>query len=101
MSVKVAVVNVYNEILEETSKKIMITDEQGTRYLGALCDPEKLWVGEVIAETLVEEQVELKDVVKKFIQMANENGITVFNSTASTMRWWGYLNGLFPEYKEV
>lgn len=99
--VKVAFVKVFSGILQESNKGMMITDEQGTRYLGALCDPEKNWVDESIEEVVTEKEVELDEVVSTYLQMATDAGMKVYDSTAYTMRWWGYLHGLFPEYKEA
>lgn len=97
--VKVAVVKVHSKILDDSNKGMMITDEQGTRYLGALCDPEKKWIDESIEEVVVEKEVELDEAINTYMQMATDAGMKVYESTASTMRWWGYLTGLFPEYK--
>lgn len=98
MAVKIAVVKVYNEILEETKTNIMITDAQGIRYLGGLCYPSIQWIGERIEEIIVEKEVELDEVISNYINMAIGAGLKVYDSTEESIRWWGYLNGLFPEY---
>lgn len=99
MVATVKVVNVYSKILEETKKEILV-EAEGKRYLGGLLDNESHWIDEEINETLYSEEVNgtIEEVIDKIIETRCENGLKVYDSSKKTMAWWGYLNGLFEEY---
>lgn len=102
MKVTIKVVNVYSEILEEVEKDILVIRDE-KKYLGCLLDKESYWVDEVIKETLNSTEIEgtIEEVIEAIIEMRKVSGLTTYDSSKSTMAWWGYLNGLFDEYIKV
>ena len=98
MIATIKVVNVYSTILEKTKRDILV-EANGKKYLGALLNSENHWVDEEINETLYSEEVNgtIEEVIDNIIKTRCENGLKVYDSSKKTMAWWGYLNGLFEE----
>lgn len=99
MKATIKLVNVYSAILEETKKDILV-EANGNKYLGGLLNSENDWVDEEIKETLYVEEIEgtIEEIIEAIVKIRNENDIKVYKDTKRTMAWWGYLNGLFETH---
>lgn len=103
MKTTIKVVKVFNAILEESENSILVINENGERFLGRLLDKESEWIDEEVKETLysVDFTGSIKETVNKIIEVKKNNGLKVYDSSARTIAWWGYLNGLFTEHIEM
>ena len=103
MKTTIKVVNVYDTLLEETKRKILVINEQKERFMGNLLDDEKSWICEEVKETLysVEFDGSIEETIDKIVEVEIENEFKVYDCTKRTLAWWGYLNGLFEEHVKV
>lgn len=104
MKTTIMAVKVYNNILEECENKILVVNnENGKRYLGELLDKEEEWIEEEVKETLysVDFTGSIKETINKIIEVETINGLKVYDDSAETIAWWGYLNGLFNEHVKI
>ena len=106
MKTTIKVVKVYSEILDEYYNSILVISENGKRFLGLLLDKEEEkggWFDEEVKETLysVDFTGTIKETVNKIVEVYKINGLKVYDSSAKSISWWGYLNGLFTEYVEM
>lgn len=98
MAVEIQIVKVYCEILKETSLKVLVINSNHEKFMGGLLENVKDRSDEKIVEIIESEKYhgKIENVIEEIMKMEEKAGLKVYETSFSTLAWWGYLNGLFP-----
>jgi hypothetical protein len=94
----IKIANVYNTILEEVRKTLVVTRKDGEIFVGALFFPHEK--DDIIMDTI--EEVTMKGTAEEIVNMCCylkwRNGLLAKDGkTLQTMEWWQYCNGFTNE----